>query len=102
MIANQIFSGTLITYVLGVFYPMASAMAYGQRPKFVRAEHSATAVNEKCGYGPTLPKVVEGFLKEKVVLQYIPNLGKTAVLQVLLIAAPPTITRQSFFSLFFL
>ena len=75
-------------------------MVYGQRPKFVRAEHSATAVGEKCGYGPTLPKVVEGFLKEKVVLQYIPNLGKTAVLPVLLIAAPPTITRQSFFPVF--
>ena len=46
------------------------------------------------------PRVVEGFMKEKVVLQYIPNLGKTAVLPVLLMAAPPTITRQSFFSCF--
>ena len=87
---------------LKVFDPTASATVYGRRPKFFMTEHSATAEGEKCGYGPTLPKVVEGFLKEKVVLQYIPNLGKTAVLPVLLIAAPPTITRQSFFFLFFL
>ena len=37
-----------------VFYPTASATAYGQRPKFVRAEHSATAEGENCAYGPTL------------------------------------------------
>ena len=34
-----------------LFYPTASATAYGQRPKFVRAKHSATAEGEKCGYG---------------------------------------------------
>ena len=37
-----------------VFYPTALATVYGQRPKFVRAEHLATAEGEKCGYGPTL------------------------------------------------
>ena len=37
------------------FDPTASATAYGQRPKFVRAEHSATAEGENCAYGPTLP-----------------------------------------------
>ena len=37
-----------------IFYPTASATAYGQRPKFVRAEHSATAEGENCAYGPTL------------------------------------------------
>ena len=37
-----------------LFYPTASATAYGQRPKFVRAEHSATAEGENCAYGPTL------------------------------------------------
>ena len=36
------------------FDPTASATAYGQRPKFVRAEHSATAEGESCAYGPTL------------------------------------------------
>ena len=36
------------------FYPTASATAYGQRPKFFRAEHSATAEGENCAYGPTL------------------------------------------------
>ena len=36
------------------FDPTASATAYGQRPKFVRAEHSATAEGENCAYGPTL------------------------------------------------
>jgi hypothetical protein len=36
------------------FDPTASAMAYGQRPKFVRVEHSATAEGENCAYGPTL------------------------------------------------
>ena len=36
------------------FDPTASATAYGQRPKFVRAEHSATAEGKNCAYGPTL------------------------------------------------
>ena len=36
------------------FYPTALATAYGLRPKFVRAEHSATADGENCAYGPTL------------------------------------------------
>ena len=36
------------------FYPTASATAYGRRPKFVRAEPSATAEGENCAYGPTL------------------------------------------------
>ena len=35
------------------FYPTASATAYGRRPKFVRAEHLATAEGENCAYGPT-------------------------------------------------
>ena len=39
-----------------LFYPTASATAYGQRPKFVRAKHSATAEGENCAYGPTLEK----------------------------------------------
>jgi hypothetical protein len=37
-----------------VFYHTASAMAYGRRPKFVRAKHLATAEGENCTYGPTL------------------------------------------------
>ena len=36
------------------FDPTALAMAYGQRPKFIRAEHSATAECENCAYSPTL------------------------------------------------
>ena len=36
------------------FDPTASATAYGQRPKFVRAKQSATAESENCAYGPTL------------------------------------------------
>ena len=36
------------------FDPTASATAYGQRPKFAMAEHSATAEGENCAYGPTL------------------------------------------------
>ena len=39
------------------FDPTASATAYGQRPKFVRAEHSATAEGENCAYGPTLQSI---------------------------------------------
>ena len=50
MIANQNFYGTCFT----IFYPTASATAYGQRPKFFWAEHSATAEGENCAYGPTL------------------------------------------------
>ena len=37
-----------------IIYPMASATVYGRRPKFFRAEHSATAEGENCTYGPTL------------------------------------------------
>ena len=37
-----------------LFYPTALATAYGQRPKFFRAEHSATAEGENWAYGPTL------------------------------------------------
>ena len=36
----------------------------GRRPKFVRAEHSATAKGEKCGYGPTLKKSLQEDLDE--------------------------------------
>ena len=43
-----------MTHVLHFFYPTASATAYGQRPKFFRAEHSATAEGENCAYSPTL------------------------------------------------
>ena len=50
MIADQNFYDIFFTF----FYPTASATAYGQRPKFVRAEHSATAEGENCAYGPTL------------------------------------------------
>ena len=51
MIANQNFYDTCFT----IFYPTASATVYGRRPKFFRAEHSATAEGENCAYGPTLP-----------------------------------------------
>ncbi len=37
-----------------IFYPTASATAYRQRPKFVRAKHTATAEGENWAYGPTL------------------------------------------------
>ena len=37
-----------------ISYPTASATVYGRRPKFFRAEHSATAEGENCTYGPTL------------------------------------------------
>ena len=50
MIADQNFYDLCLTF----FYPTASATAYGQRPKFVRAKHSATAEGENCTYGPTL------------------------------------------------
>jgi hypothetical protein len=50
MIADQNFYDIFFMF----FYPTASATAYGRRPKFVRAEHSATAEGENCAYGPTL------------------------------------------------
>ena len=46
-----------MTYVLNFFNPTASATAYGQKPKVVMAEHSATAEGENCAYGPTLLKI---------------------------------------------
>ena len=50
MIADQNFYDICFMF----FYPTASATAYGQRPKIVKAEHSATAEGENCAYGPTL------------------------------------------------
>ena len=44
-----------MTHVLQFFNP--SATVYGQRPKFFRAEHSATAEGENWAYGPTLALV---------------------------------------------
>ena len=47
-----------------IFYPMALATAFGQKPKFVRAKHSATvehsamAEGENCANGPTLMALV--------------------------------------------
>ena len=43
-----------MTYDLKHFDPTASATAYGQKPKVVRAKQSATAKGENCAYGPTL------------------------------------------------
>jgi hypothetical protein len=51
MIADQNFYDIFFAF----FYPTASATAYGQRPKFVKAKHSATAEGENSAYGPTLP-----------------------------------------------
>ena len=48
------------------FYPMASATAYGQKPKFVRAEHSATAKGENCAYGPTLLDIQQPILNLRI------------------------------------
>ena len=45
MFANQDFYDIL---------KMASAMANGQCPKFVKAKQSALAEGENCGYGPIL------------------------------------------------
>ena len=50
MIADQNFYDIIFTF----FYPTASATAYGWRPKFVRAKHSASAEGENWTYGPTL------------------------------------------------
>ena len=50
MIADQNFYDTCFT----IFYPTALATAYGWRPNFFMAEHSATAKGENCAYGPTL------------------------------------------------
>ena len=50
MMANQNFYDTCFT----IIYPTASATVYGQRPKFFRAEHAATAEGENSAYGPTL------------------------------------------------
>ena len=50
MIADQNFYDICFKF----FHPTASATAYGRRPKFVRAKHSAMAEGENCPYGPTL------------------------------------------------
>ena len=50
------------------FEPTASATAYGQRPKFSRAEHSATAEGENCAYGPTL--FLGNGVSRKIILRF--------------------------------
>ena len=57
-----------MTHVLQFFNPTASAMVYGRRPKFFRAEHSATAEGENCAYGPTLI-----FIKHKLFIAHMGN-----------------------------
>ena len=52
MIADKNFYDICFTF----FCPTASATVYGQRPKFFKAEHSATAEGKNCAYGPTLGK----------------------------------------------
>ena len=47
MIADQ-------NFYIYIFYPTASATAYGQKLKFFMAEPSATAEGQNCAYGPTL------------------------------------------------
>ena len=36
-------------------------MAYGQRPRFFRAEHSAMTEGENCAYGPTMNGKIRTF-----------------------------------------
>ena len=54
MIADQNFYDICFTF----FNPTASATVYGRRPKFFRAEHSATAEGENWAYGPTLHDIL--------------------------------------------
>ena len=44
---------------LKIIDPTALATVCGRRLKFFRAEHSATAEGEKCGYGPTLSYLIK-------------------------------------------
>ena len=59
MIAGKNLYGICFTFF---FYLMASPTAYGQMPKFFRAEHSATVEGENCAYGPTLG-IIQKFSK---------------------------------------
>ena len=68
MIANQNVYDICFTF----FYPTASATVYGRRPKFFRADHSATAEGENWAYGPTLGKKVI-FVTEFVILCKSPS-----------------------------
>ena len=64
-----------------LIYPTASATAYGQRPKFFKAEHSATAEGENCAYGPTLdfntavPYYLDHYLDDYHILHYLSSAG---------------------------
>ena len=66
MIAGKFF----MTYVLWFFHPTALATAYGQRPKFFRAEHSATAECENCAYGPTLQDATVKLKSELISIEF--------------------------------
>ena len=65
MIADQNFYDICFTF----FYPTALATAYGRRPKFVMAKHSAMAEGENCTYGPTLANL------KLVILTYLNDLA---------------------------
>ena len=44
----------LLWHMFYKFFPTASTTTFGLRPKFFRAEHSATAEGGNCAYGPTM------------------------------------------------
>ena len=71
MIADQNFYGICFMF----FNPTASATAYGRRPKFVRAEHSATAEGENCAYGPTLSFRNSSISFQKYISTFFANWG---------------------------
>ena len=56
MIADQNFYALCFTGFLSYGF------GYSQRPKFVRAEHLATAEGDNCTYGPTLFLIKTNFL----------------------------------------
>ena len=55
MIADQ-----KVMAFFSLFYPTASATAYGQRSMFFRAKHLATAEGENCAYGSNCPDAYVG------------------------------------------
>ena len=55
-----------------IFYPTASATAYGQRLKFFMAEHLAKAEGENCAFGPTLDWYSKSnFVKNALIWGYL-------------------------------
>ena len=72
---------TFMPYVLRFFYPTALATAYGQRPKFIRAEHWAMAQHWTSCYRVSHDKMF--FLKPLLESEMMASFGAVCMVPII-------------------